>query len=133
MKALPVLDPKAAAIDVGSERLHVSIAGEEPKVFGTFTGDLEALRDWFKQEEVRTVAMEATGVYWLYLYEVLEAAALKTVVVNGWPRCMRTDCCAAVLCRQPISASCRITSGCAPTTSSAQPARCRRCNRRSNA
>jgi len=83
MKALPVLDPKAAAIDVGSERLHVSIAGEEPKVFGTFTGDLEALRDWFKQEEVRTVAMEATGVYWLYLYEVLEAAALKTVVVNG--------------------------------------------------
>src|SRR6266700_6793044 len=83
MKALPVLDPKAAAIDVGSERLHVSIAGEEPKVFGTFTGDLEALRDWFKQEEVRTVAMEATGVYWLYLYEVLEAAGLEVVVING--------------------------------------------------
>jgi transposase len=83
MKALPVLDPKAAAIDVGSERLHVSIAGDAPKVFGTFTGDLEALRDWFQQQEVRTVAMEATGVYWLYLYEVLEAAALEVVVVNG--------------------------------------------------
>ena len=83
MKALPVLDPKAAAIDVGSERLHVSIAGDAPKVFGTFTGDLEALRDWFQQAAVRTVAMEATGVYWLYLYEVLEAAALEVVVVNG--------------------------------------------------
>ena len=83
MKALPVLDPKAAAIDVGSEKLHVSIAGDAPKVFGTFTGDLEALRDWFQQEAVRTVAMEATGVYWLYLYEVLEAAALEVVVVNG--------------------------------------------------
>ena len=83
MKALPVLDAQAAAIDVGSEKLHVSIAGDTPKVFGTFTADLEALRDWFQQQAVRTVAMEATGVYWLYLYEVLEAAGLEVVVVNG--------------------------------------------------
>jgi transposase len=83
MKPLPVLDPKAAAIDVGSEKLHVSLAGDTPKVFGTFTIDLEALRDWFKAQGVRTVALEATGVYWLYLYEVLEAAGLEVVVVNG--------------------------------------------------
>ncbi len=83
MKSLLVLDPKAAAIDVGSEKLHVSIAGELPKVFGTFTRDLEALRDWFQASGVRAVAMEATGVYWLYLYEVLEAAGLEVVVVNG--------------------------------------------------
>jgi len=83
MKTLPVLDPKAAAIDVGSEKLHVSVAGDAPKVFGTFTGDLEALRDWFQEQGVQTVALEATGVYWLYLYEVLEAAGLAVVVVNG--------------------------------------------------
>jgi len=83
MKPLPMLDPKAAAIDVGSEKLHVSIAGDTPKVFGTFTGELEALRDGFKEQGVRTVAMEATGVYWLYIYEVLEAAGLEVVVVNG--------------------------------------------------
>src|SRR2546430_10943172 len=83
MKPLPVLDPNAAAIDVGSERLHISIAGDTPKVFGTFTSDLEALCAWFKTQGVRTVAMEATGVYWLYLYEVLEAAGLEVVVVNG--------------------------------------------------
>ena len=83
MKALSVLDPKAAAIDVGSEKLHISIAGDAPKVFGTFTGDLEALRDWLRQQAVRTVALEATGVYWLYLYEVLEAGGLDVVVVNG--------------------------------------------------
>lgn len=83
MKALPVLDPKAAAIDVGSEKLHVSIAGDTPQVFGTFTGELERLRDWFKAQGVRSVAMEATGVYWLYLYEVLETAGLAAVVVNG--------------------------------------------------
>lgn len=83
MKTLPVLDPKAAAIDVGSEQLHVSIAGDAPKVFGTFTGELLALRDWLKANGVSSVAMEATGVYWLYLYEVLEAAGLELLVVNG--------------------------------------------------
>jgi len=83
MKALPVLDPKAAAIDVGSENLHVSIAGDTPEVFGTFTGELERLRDWFQKQGVHSVAMEATGVYWLYVYEVLEAAGLAVVVVNG--------------------------------------------------
>jgi hypothetical protein len=83
MKALPILDPRAAAIDVGSEKLHVSIAGDMPKVFGTFTGDLESLCAWFKEQGVHSVAMEATGVYWLYLYEVLEAAGLEVVVVNG--------------------------------------------------
>jgi len=83
MKALPVLDTRAAGIDVGSEKLHVSIAGDTPKVFGTFTGDLERLRDWFREQGVHSVALEATGVYWLYVYEVLEAAGLEVVVVNG--------------------------------------------------
>ena len=83
MKALPLLDPKAAAIEVGSEKLHVSIAGDTPRVFGTFTGELEGLRDWFQEQAVHSVALEATGVYWLYLYEVLEAAGLAVVVVNG--------------------------------------------------
>src|SRR5690606_14865777 len=71
------------AIDVGSEKLHVSIAGDTPKVFGTFTGELERLREWFDAEGIRSVAMEATGAYWLYIYEGLEAAGLELVVVNG--------------------------------------------------
>jgi hypothetical protein len=81
--SLPVLDSTAAAIDVGSEQLHVSIAGGPPKVFGTTTGELHALRDYFLANGVRTVAMEATGIYWLCPYEVLEQAGLTVVVVNG--------------------------------------------------
>ena len=73
MKALPVLDPKAAAIDVGSEKLHVSIAGDAPKVFGTFTGDLEALRGWLGQQQVRTVAMEVK-------------IFLEEMGLQGWPK-----------------------------------------------
>jgi transposase len=37
----------------------------EEAVFGTFTRDLEQLRDWLKQRRVRHVAMESTGVYWI--------------------------------------------------------------------
>jgi len=81
--SLPVLDPTAAAIDVGSEQLHVSIAGGRPKVFGTTTGELHGLRDYLLAQGVRSVAMEATGIYWLCPYEVLEKAGLEVVVVNG--------------------------------------------------
>lgn len=83
MSALPVIDPKAAAIDVGSEQMHVSIAGGEPKVFGSTTAQLHALRDYLLAEGVSSVAMEATGVYWLCPYEVLEKAGMQVVMVNG--------------------------------------------------
>ena len=81
--SLLVLDSTAAAIDVGSEQLHVSIAGGPPKVFGTTTGQLYQLRDWLKSEGVKSVALEATGISWLCPYEVLEKAGLEVVVVNG--------------------------------------------------
>ena len=83
MPSLPVLDPRAAFVDVGSEQMHVSIAGGPPQVFGTVTSQLHRLRDWLKAEGVRSVAMEATGVYWLPLYGVLEDAGFEVVMVNG--------------------------------------------------
>jgi transposase len=83
MAQLHVVDPRAAFVDVGSEQMHVSIGGDTPVVFGTVTAQLHALRDWLLEQEVGSVAMEATGVYWLPLYGVLEAAALQVVMVNG--------------------------------------------------
>jgi transposase len=83
MKTLAVLDPCATFVDVGSEHMHVSVAGDEPAVFGTVTSQLHALRDWLKSQGVRCVAMEATGVYWLPLYGVLEAAGFEVRMVNG--------------------------------------------------
>jgi len=81
--SLGVLDPLATFVDVGSEQMHVSIAGGPPEVFGTFTTELHRLRDWLKERGVKSVAMEATGVYWLPLYGVLEAAGWKVSMVNG--------------------------------------------------
>lgn len=83
MGDLPVLDARAAFCDVGSEHMHVSIAGGPPKVFGTVTSQLHELRDWLLAQGARSVAMEATGVYWLGLYSVLESAGFEVVMVNG--------------------------------------------------
>jgi hypothetical protein len=83
MSNLPILDAHAAFVDVGSEQMHVSVAGGPPQVFGSFTSQLHALRDWLKAQGVRSVAMEATGVYWLPLYGVLEAARFEVCMVNG--------------------------------------------------
>lgn len=83
MSALPLIDPNAAAIDVGSEQMHVSIAGGEPRVFGSTTAQLHALRDYLLRQGVSSVAMEATGVYWLCPYEILEKAGIEVIMVNG--------------------------------------------------
>lgn len=80
---LKLTNPHAAGIDVGSEHLHTSLRGDPPRVFGTTTGQVYALRDWLKKEGITTVAMEATGVYWLCAYEILEASGIEVVVVNG--------------------------------------------------
>jgi transposase len=83
MKGLPILDERACGIDVGSEQLYVSIGGGAPRVFGTMTRDVGRVVQWLVEQEVRTVAMEATGVYWMCLYAALAAAGLQVLVVNG--------------------------------------------------
>lgn len=83
MNSLPVIDPKAAAVDVGSEQMHVSVGGGSPRVFGSTTEQLHALRDYLLEQGASSVAMEATGIYWLCLYETLEKAGLRVLMVNG--------------------------------------------------
>lgn len=73
----------AAGIDVGSTKIFVALAGEPPCCFDTFTVGFERARAHLRERGVTTVAMEATGVYWLALYEVLEAAGIEVCVVNG--------------------------------------------------
>ena len=79
--------PNAAAIDIGS-RMHVAAVPpdrdtEPVRAFGTCTGDLQQLADWFERCGVRTVAMESTGVYWIPAYELLEQRGFEVVLVNA--------------------------------------------------
>lgn len=80
---LPIVNPYAAGVDVGSEKFFASVGGKEPRVFLTVTEQMKQLCQHFKAEGVRTVAMEATGVYWINLYGALEEAGFEVVVVNG--------------------------------------------------
>ncbi len=80
---LPLLNPRAAGVDVGSEKFFASVGGGEVQVFLTVTAQMQQLCAWFREQGVTTVAMEATGVYWINLYTALEAAGLEVLVVNG--------------------------------------------------
>jgi len=56
----------------------------EVLTFDTFTGSLEALRDWLVAEGVTEVAMEATGPYWKPVWYVLEdVGAFELRLVNS--------------------------------------------------
>jgi transposase len=80
---LPILNTHAAGIDVGSESIFVSIAAGEVRQFDMFTSSLKQARDYLLEAGIKTVAMEATGVYWVAFYELLEASGLEVLVVNG--------------------------------------------------
>ena len=81
------VNPNAAGIDCGSEMHYVAVPpGRDPepvRCFKTFTDDLHRLADWLVACGVKTVAMEATGVYWIPIYEVLEARGLEVLLVNA--------------------------------------------------
>ncbi len=80
---LPTLHPHAAGIDAGSTHFFVAVPDGTVTSFESFTADLYRLRDHLQAHQVTTAAMEATGVYWLALHEVLEAAGIEVCVVNG--------------------------------------------------
>jgi transposase len=48
------------------------VPSKEVRSFGTMTHDLLALGDWLLDQSVTHVAMEATGVYWKPLFNLLE-------------------------------------------------------------
>jgi transposase len=72
-----------AGIDIGAKKVFTSIEGQPVVSHFTFTEDLMRLRDYLLEHKVETVAMEATGVYWVILYEILEEAGLDVWLVDG--------------------------------------------------
>jgi len=85
--ALPLVNPHAAGLDIGSEEIWACVpadrAAEPVRKFGTYTPDLYALADWLTACGIETVAMESTGVYWIPVYEILEARGFQVYLVNA--------------------------------------------------
>ena len=84
---LEVMHPNAAGIDVGNSMHYVAVRPDRDpdsvRRFDCFTADLHRLADWLQQCGVTTVAMQSTGVYWIPLYEILDARGIEVYLVNA--------------------------------------------------
>jgi transposase len=84
---LTVVHPNAAGIDVGNESHYVAVPGDREgapvQEFGCWTADLVRMCEWLQRSRIETVAMQATGVYWIPLYDQLTQHGIEVVVVNA--------------------------------------------------
>lgn len=86
-QGLPVFNSFAGGIDIGDTIFDVAISdgdkGFEVREYSTFTEDTRNLVNWLVSENITTVAMESTGIYWLNLYLMLEEAGIEPYLVNA--------------------------------------------------
>lgn len=84
---LEQINLNAAGLDIGAAEIWTCVPAdrdEQPvRCFESFTAELHDLADWLQRCGVETVAMESTGVYWIPIYEILEARGLEVNLVNA--------------------------------------------------
>ncbi len=84
---LKMVDPHAAAIDIGSS-MHMAAANPGAtdtavQAFGTRARDLHDPADWFRSCGVTSVATDSSGVFWIPAFEILEQHGCKVILVNA--------------------------------------------------
>jgi len=86
-KTIKIMHPNAAGIDIGSRKHYVAIpaeCGDETvRHFGCLTPDLHEMAKWLRENNVDTVAMESTGVYWIPVAQILDQYAIEVNLVDG--------------------------------------------------
>ena len=87
---LSVIQSDVAGIDIGSREMFVCGPADEEgrrevRVFATTTQQIQQCVRWLKQQKVRSVAMESTGVYWIPVLEIMESSALEVLLVDTRP------------------------------------------------
>src|SRR6266566_5628647 len=106
MEALPVQRPHAAGIDIGSRSHWVCVGFTSDaascliREFPAHTAGLKAIAAFLREHQVTTIALESTGIYWIPLYELLQAEGFEVLLVDpsyshqlrGRPKTDRRDC-----------------------------------------
>lgn len=82
MSSLSKIYPHSAGIDIGSEKVFVSIEEQSVRNFRTFTSSYRELSVYLREYKVTHVALEATGIYWITLYDILEEEGFDVTLVN---------------------------------------------------
>lgn len=81
--ALSKINYNVSGIDLGSEEMFIAVIGEDVRKFSTFTRGLEEAAEYLESENIEKIVMEATGVYWIPVYEYLESKGFNVSLVNG--------------------------------------------------
>jgi transposase len=103
VEGLPVTQAHAAGVDIGSWSHWVCVGADEAahvREFPAHTDGLHALVAFLHEHQITTVAMESTGIYWVPLYELLDAQGFEVLLVDpsytkqvrGRPKTDRRDC-----------------------------------------
>ena len=83
---LAIVNPDAAGIDIADAEMQVCVPedrdGDNNRRFGSFTCELNEIITWLKDCHITTVAMEATGIYYLSLFLKLQDADIEVILVN---------------------------------------------------
>jgi transposase len=86
-RQLRTVYPLAAGIDIGATTHVVAVPPERDerpvRSFRTFSDDLRRLAQWLSEVGITTIAMESTGVYWVPVFEILEAHGFEVLLVNA--------------------------------------------------
>jgi len=106
VEALPVQHPHAAGIDIGSRSHWVCVGFTTDaascliREFPAHTAGLKAIAAFLREHQVTSIALESTGIYWVPLYELLQAEGFEVLLVDpsyshqlrGRPKTDRRDC-----------------------------------------
>jgi transposase len=57
-------------------------SSQQKRIFGTMTQQLRELAQWLAEAKVTAVAMEATGIYWVPVWNVLEPYGFELLLIN---------------------------------------------------
>ncbi len=86
-KGMSRVNPQAAGMDIGAVEIVVCVSGDSEtqmvRAFGNYTVDLDNIGDWLESYEVKTVAMESTGVYWIPIFEALESRGFECLLISS--------------------------------------------------
>jgi transposase len=88
---MDVITERVGGLDVHKDSVVACVLTGAPgervertvRTFGTTTRELLNLREWLEQHAVATVALEATGVYWRPVFNVLQHDAPPTAEAPG--------------------------------------------------
>jgi len=87
---MEVLHPRCAGLDVHKETVVACVrivsGGEVSRAVRTFettTAQLIELAEWLEANGCTHVAMEATGVYWKPVWQVLAGGGFELVLANA--------------------------------------------------